>query len=366
MTESINTLVIGAGVVGLAVARALAQSGREVVLIERNNGVGEETSSRNSEVIHAGIYYPTGSLKARLCVAGKHALYEYCAARHIPHRRLGKLIVAIDPEQRSRLESLHAQAIANGVADLEPMTAASLHDAEPAVHAVAALRSPSTGIVDNHALMNALRADAEDAGCHVALRSAFVATLGERAEGIRLRLTSDGIATDIVAREIVNAAGLEAVTVARNLECSLALPVAAYAKGNYFHYRGAHPFRHLVYPLPVAGGLGIHVTLDLGGRLRFGPDVEWVDAIDYEVSTARRDAFVAAIRTYWPSVEPERLAPSYAGIRPKLLRDGTARTDFEILTDERPHSRLVHLLGIESPGLTACLALGDHVRRLLD
>jgi L-2-hydroxyglutarate oxidase LhgO len=366
MAESINTLVIGAGVVGLAVARTLAHSGREVVLVDRNGNIGEETSSRNSEVIHAGIYYATGSLKAQFCTAGKHALYEYCRTRHIPHRRIGKLIVAVDPEQRGHLESLQRQALANGVDDLEPLDAAMLREAEPAVRGVAALRSPSTGIIDNHALMTTLRGDAEDDGCQLALRTTFDAMLAEQIDGARLRLVSDGVETELVAREIINAAGLAAVDVARRLESESELPVAGFAKGNYFLYRGDHPFRHLIYPLPVAGGLGVHVTLDLAGKLRFGPDVEWIDTIDYSVSMSRRGGFADAIRAYWPGVDPTRLEPGYAGVRPKLLRDGTPSSDFEIRVDQRRHARMVHLLGIESPGLTACLAIADHVRSLLD
>lgn len=366
MAESINTLVIGAGVVGLAVARALASSGREVVVIEKNGRIGEETSSRNSGVIHAGIYYPTGSLKARLCVAGKHALYEYCRDKRIAHRRIGKMIVAIDRSQTDRLAALQQQALANGVDDLEPMTAETLREHEPAVVAVAALHSPSTGILDTHALMTALHADIEDAGGQFAFKTALIDARNESANGARLRVVSAGARANIAAREIINCAGLHAVSVARELGCNQPLPKAAFAKGNYFDYRGASPFRRLIYPLPVAGGLGIHATLDLAGKLRFGPDVEWIDAIDYTVARTRASEFTDAIRAYWPQVDPQRLEPGYAGIRPKLLRDGKPLADFEILREQRARSTIVHLLGIESPGLTACLAIGDHVRSLLD
>lgn len=364
MAESINTLVIGAGAVGLAVARALTAAGRDVIVIERNGNIGEETSSRNSEVIHAGIYYATGSLKARLCVAGKHALYDYCERRRIAHQRTGKLIVAVDEQQAERLAALREQATRNGVDDLEQLDAGAIRELEPAVAAVAGLLSPSTGIIDSHELMLALHADVEDNGGQFAFKTAITAA-HEGDGGLRLVLETAGERTAVVAREVVNCAGLHAVDVARRLETGLDLPAAGLAKGNYFHYRGRCPFSRLIYPLPVPGGLGIHATLDLDGKLRFGPDVEWIDAIDYTVDAGRADAFAAAIRTYWPDVDAARLEPGYAGIRPKLLRDGAPVGDFEILREARGRTTLVHLLGIESPGLTACLAIGDHVVELL-
>jgi L-2-hydroxyglutarate oxidase LhgO len=365
VSESIECVVIGAGVVGLAVARALALGGREVIVLERHAHTGEEISSRNSEVIHAGIYYAAGSLKARLCVAGKAQLYAYCEARSVGHKRCGKVIVAIDESQIEKLEAIHRQGRENGVHDLEWLDATGLRRLEPNVHGVAALWSPSTGIIDTHGLMQAFVADIESAGGIVATASELVAG---RARGDRIELTiaSGGATSAVATRSVVNAAGLSATRVARALE-GQAIPETRYAKGNYFRYRGSSPFTHLVYPLPVPGGLGIHATLDLAGKLRFGPDVEWIDAVDYDVDTRRAADFHAAIRTYWPAVRLDDLEPSYAGVRPKLSGPGEAAADFAILP-VRPSgaTRIVHLLGIESPGLTSALAIGDHVRDLVD
>jgi L-2-hydroxyglutarate oxidase LhgO len=366
MSESIDCVVIGAGVVGLGVARALTLSGREVVVLEKNAHIGEETSSRNSEVIHGGIYYPTNSLKARLCVTGKTQLYEYCEARNIEHRRCGKVIVAIDDAQISRLTALQRQGNENGVHDLERLDTAALRRIEPHVRGTAALRSPSTGIVDVHGLMLAFQADIEAAGGTIAVSAECVAGTVE-ADRIRLTVASGGAESSVSAHTIVNAGGLHASRVARALLGAAAdVPETRYAKGNYFTYQGPSPFRHLVYPLPVAGGLGIHATLDLSGRVRFGPDVEWIDTIDYTVDPARAAGFHAAIRQYWPEVRAESLQPSYAGVRPKLHAANEAAADFLIQeTPLRGSARMVHLFGIESPGLTAALAIGDYVVNLL-
>jgi L-2-hydroxyglutarate oxidase LhgO len=364
VNESVECVVIGAGVVGLAVARALALDGREVVVLERHARIGEETSSRNSEVIHAGLYYPTGSLKARLCVAGKSQLYAYCEARSVEHKRCGKVIVAIDESQIGKLEALQRQGRENGVDDLEWLDAERLGRVEPSVQGVAALWSPSTGIIDTHGLMQAFVADIENAGGVVAT-SAELVEGHTRADRIELTIASGGTTSVVAAQVVVNAAGLSATRVARALG-DPAAPETRYAKGNYFSYQGPSPFTHLVYPLPVPGGLGIHATLDMAGRLRFGPDVEWVDTVDYGVDARRAEEFHAAIATYWLGVRLENLQPSYAGVRPKLSGPGKEAADFAILPSlGAGKTRIVHLLGIESPGLTSSLAIGDYVRDLV-
>lgn len=362
MTDEIDCVVIGAGVIGLAVARALALCGREVVLLEATREIGSATSSRNSEVIHAGIYYPKDSLKARLCVEGRDRLYAFCASHSVPHRRLGKLIVAATDAQRDELEALAAKAAANGVTDILPLERAGIAKREPAISAVAGLFSPSTGIIDSHGYMLALRGDAEAAGAMIAFDSPVLG--GEaKPNGILLRV-GGGAAIEILCRHLVNAAGLGAQAVARaiaGLDATL-VPPLHYAKGNYFVLAGRTPFRHLIYPVPEPAGLGIHVTLDMTGAARFGPDVQWIDRIDYAVDPGRAASFYAAIRRYWPGLPDGALLPGYAGIRPKLQPPGGAAEDFMI---QGPAAHgvpgLVNLYGIESPGLTASLALADLV-----
>jgi L-2-hydroxyglutarate oxidase LhgO len=362
--DRIHTAVIGAGLVGLAVARTLALAGREVVILEAEDAIGTHTSSRNSEVIHAGIYYPPGSRKARSCVAGRERLYAYCAARGVPHRRCGKLIVATDTAQEAELEAIRRRAQANGVPDVAPVSLAEVRAMEPELHAVAALHSPSTGIIDSHALMLAYLGDAENAGAMLALKSPLEgASVG--ANGIALRVVG---ADPILADAVVNCAGLRAPSLARRgmgYPATLA-PRELYAKGNYYTLERRAPFSRLVYPVPEPGGLGVHVTLDLAGRARFGPDVEWVDAIDYRVDPARAQRFYAAIRRYWPGLPDGALAPGYAGVRPKISGPGEPAADF-VVQGPREHGvpGLVHLFGIESPGLTASLALADDVAALL-
>jgi L-2-hydroxyglutarate oxidase LhgO len=372
MSDAVDTLVIGAGVVGLAVARALAIAGREVIVLEKNRGIGEETSSRNSEVIHAGLYYAAGSLKARLCVQGKRLLYDYCDAKHVPYRRCGKVIVAIHEEQVKRLDVLRAAALSNGVADIEWLTATAVNALEPAVCASAGLWSPSTGIVDSHALMLALRGDLEVAGGSVAVLSRL---LGGRRDGdvMQLAVEADGEITTLAARTVINAAGLHAAQVAEALGATAAtVPAMRYAKGSYFVYNGKSPFTHLVYPLPEDGGLGVHATLDMAGRARFGPDVEWLEetdpeALDYQVALHRAAAFYTAIKSYWPELADGALSPAYAGVRPKLSGPGEPPADFRVEAVLGPGAAcIVHLFGIESPGLTASLAIAEHVRALLD
>jgi L-2-hydroxyglutarate oxidase LhgO len=371
VTDTVDTVVIGAGVVGLAIARALAVDGREVVLLEKNGAIGEETSARNSEVIHAGLYYPAGSLKARFCTDGARRLYEYCEQRGVPHRRCGKLIVAVHAAQRPKLEALHAAAAANGVR-LAWRSAEEMRALEPEVVAAAALWSAGTGIVDSHALMLALRGDLENAGGVVALRSRCID--GARSgPALELGIDTDGERFALRAANVVNAAGLHAWQVARALGAPPAtVPAARYAKGNYFTLAGRSPFTHLVYPLPEDGGLGVHATLDLAGRVRFGPDVEWLApgtepaAIDYRVDAARAASFERAVRGWWPALPSGALQPAYSGVRPKLTGPGEPAADFAMTDlggDGAP--RVVHLFGIESPGLTSSLAIGEHVRALL-
>lgn len=370
MAERVDCIVIGAGVVGLAVARALAMRGRETLVLEAENAIGTGTSSRNSEVIHAGIYYPPGSAKASLCVRGKHLLYTYCEARGVEHRRYGKLIVAADQEQVRTLEKIEATALANGVADLRWLTAAEVKAIEPALSCVTALFSPSTGVLDSHGFMLALQADLEDAGGTVAFRSPVQrGCCGE--DGIRLAVGSDQL-IELDARTVVNSAGLQAQAVARRIEGipRESIPPCAYAKGNYYALQGKAPFRHLVYPIPEPGGLGVHLTLDLAGQAKFGPDVEWIEHSDYErlnyaVDPARARRFYDAIRRYWPGLPDGALHPGYAGIRPKLGGPESAATDFLIQGPEAHGVRdLINLYGIESPGLTAALAIAERVAAL--
>jgi len=358
----LDYLIVGAGVVGLAIARRLARAGREVVIVDAGPAIGNETSSRNSEVIHAGIYYPAGSLKAALCVSGRQALYRYCASRGVPHRRCGKLLVAVDDAQRSVLQALGDKALANGVDDLQILSQAAAVALEPNLRCVAALFSPSTGIIDSHQLMLSYLGDAENAGATLALQTPVI-------RGTRLTdHWQVGLGgkdpDDLRARCVINAAGLKASQVARALGLAPdRVPATHLAKGNYFSYQGGPPpFSHLVYPMPEPGGLGVHVTLDQAGRVRFGPDVEWIDKIDYEVDPARARHFYPAIRRYFPGLKDGALSPGYSGIRPKLSRDPRVDSDFMIAT-EADHGApgLVNLFGIESPGLTASLALAERV-----
>ena len=365
--ESVNTVVIGAGVVGLAAARALAQSGREVWVLEAADGIGTGTSSRNSEVIHAGIYYPAGSLKARFCVQGKAMLYDYCAGRGIPHSRLGKLIVAADPTEVPVLHTIRAKAAANGVTDLELLDGDDARRLEPALHAAAALLSPSTGIVDSHALMLALQGDIGHAGGAVVFHAPV---LGGSAhpDGFVLHIGGEE-PMDLHCEALVNAVGLHAPDVARRIGGIPpdTIPTAHLCKGSYYSLQGRAPFRRLIYPVPEAAGLGVHLTLDLGGQARFGPDVQWVAREEYDVDISRADGFYAAIRRYWPALPDGALLPGYAGIRPKVSGPGEPAADF-LVSGPAQHGigGLVNLFGIESPGLTASLALGAHVEALVN
>jgi len=364
--DIVDCVVVGAGVIGLAVARSLALAGHEVVVVERNDVIGGETSSRNSEVIHAGIYYPAGSLKAQLCVAGRDRLYDYCRSHGVGHRRIGKLIVAAGAAQVPDLEALQRKAAANGVHDLQWCEAPQARRLEPAVRCVAALLSPSTGIIDSHGLMLSLQGEAETAGVAIAFNTPVA---GGWLEGHGFTLDLGGPAPmRLACRRLVNAAGLGAQDVARRLVGFdwTHVPPRFLAKGNYFTLAGRSPFHRLIYPMPDAASLGVHVTLDLAGRARFGPDVEWIDSLNYDIDAARAARFYAAIRRYYPELRDGALQPGYTGIRPKLQAPGGPPEDFVIQGPETHGiAGLVNLFGIESPGLTACLAIADAVAERL-
>jgi L-2-hydroxyglutarate oxidase LhgO len=363
--DTVDCIVAGAGVVGLAIARRLSRAGRDVVVIDPAHDIGTSTSSRNSEVIHAGIYYAAGSLMARHCVDGKRALYDYCRDHGVPHRRCGKLIVAVSADECDRLAAIKARAKANGVDDLEFLDAAAVHAREPAVRCAAALLSPSTGIVDSHAFMLSLRGEAEDAGAAFAFNAPLA---GAEIRGDGLVVDVGGAAPmSLGCRLLVNAAGLHAPAVARSIAGMPIerIPTAYFAKGNYFSCTCRAPFTHLIYPVPEPGGLGVHLTLDLGGQAKFGPDVEWVNGIDYSVDATRADRFYPAIRRYWPDLPDGALAPAFAGIRPKIVPPAVANQDFMIQgPQDHGVAGLINLFGIESPGLTSSLSIADHVAEL--
>jgi L-2-hydroxyglutarate oxidase LhgO len=360
--ETVDCVVAGAGVVGLAVARALALAGREVLILDAAEGIGTETSSRNSEVIHAGIYYPAGSLMARFCVAGRRMLYALCAEKGVPHRNCGKLIVATNAQEDDMLAGIKRRAEVNGVEGMRVLTAPEAVALEPNLNCSSALLSASTGIVDSHAFMLALQGDAENAGAVPVFFSPV--ERGRKVDG--------GIEIDVGGAEpmslrcrlLVNSAGLHAPALAGNIVGMPAerVPKSYYAKGNYFTLQGRSPFTRLIYPVPVPGGLGVHLTIDLGGQARFGPDVEWVDTLDYTVDPHRSDSFYAAVRKYWPALKDGALQPGYAGIRPKIVPKGAPGQDF-VVQGPQTHgmSGLINLFGIESPGLTASMAIAEHV-----
>jgi L-2-hydroxyglutarate oxidase LhgO len=362
----VDCVVVGAGVVGLAIGRSLAQSGRETLVLERHDAFGTETSARNSEVIHAGIYYAAGSLKARMCVPGRKQLYEYCRQKGIEHRRYGKLIVAADETQARQLDEIAAAAARNGVDDLRRLDAAEALQLEPALRCTAALLSPSTGIVDSHGLMLALLGDIEQAGGSLVLQTPVTALRPDR-DGVVVA-TGPEASDALQARWVINAAGLEAPQLVYRIEGFPAehAPRARYAKGNYFTLEGRAPFSRLVYPVPEPGGLGVHLTLDLAGRARFGPDVEWIDWPEYSVDPRRADAFYARIRRYWPALPDGALSPAYSGVRPKIEGPDGLAADFRI-DGPAVHGvpGIINLLGIESPGLTVALAIGDYVAAIV-
>jgi L-2-hydroxyglutarate oxidase LhgO len=364
--DEVDVVVVGAGVIGLAAARALALAGREVVVLERAYTIGFETSSRNSEVIHGGLYYPAGSLKATACVAGRERLYAYCRDHGVPHAALGKIIVASGEAEVPGLDKIAAAARANGVDNLEWLSAAAAQRLEPQLSCVAALLSPATGIIDSHALMLAYQGDAEAAGAAIAFRTPVLSG----------RVVPDGFELAVGGDEptifrcscLVNAAGLYAPAVARTIEGvpPASIPPALFCRGVYFTLSGRSPFRRLIYPVPVPGGLGVHITLDLAGQARFGPDVEWISGIDYAVDPRRGELFYDAVRRYWPGLRDGAVQPGYAGIRPKISGPDEPAADFVVQGAEAHGIRgLVNLYGIESPGLTASLPLADEVARKL-
>lgn len=361
MTFSVDAVVIGAGVVGLACARRLAKAGLETVVLEKERGIGQGISSRNSEVIHAGLYYSPGSMKARLCRSGADRLYRYCEERGVGHRRVGKLVVATEPGQIGALEKIALRAQENGCV-VSLMSAAEALHLEPALRCTAALHSPGTGIIDSHGLMTSLLADFEHSGGTLVLRSPVLQGRQE-GNGIGLEL-ADAENTQLLARYVVNAAGLDAPLVAASIDGvpKRNIPKRCFAKGSYFTLTGRNPFGRLIYPVPEAGGLGVHLTLDLQGQACFGPDVEWVEDPDYKVDEAKREPFVEAIQRYWPGCERHRLTAGYAGIRPKLGTLTAFAEDFVLQSpDIHGVPGLINLMGIESPGLTSCLAIADEV-----
>jgi L-2-hydroxyglutarate oxidase LhgO len=367
--DSIDCIVAGAGVVGLAIARELSLRGLEALVIESASAIGTETSARNSEVIHAGIYYPPGSLKAELCVPGKKMLYRFAEERGISHRRCGKLIVATSHNQEAVLRSIADRAAACGVDDLAFLSAEQARALEPALACVSALYSPSTGIIDSHGYMLALQADIGETGSGIALNTKIASVHIEK-DGFLVETIDreSGGTFPLLARNFINSAGLWATTLAASIEGldRRFVPETRYAKGNYFAASGRAPFSRLIYPVPEPGGLGVHLTLDLAGTMRFGPDVEWIDRIDYTVDPRRADHFYHEIRKYWPALRNDSLEPAYSGIRPKLYREGQAVADFGIEGPETHGvSGLVNLFGIESPGLTASLAVAEHVADML-
>jgi len=363
----LDCLVIGAGVVGLAIARELSKSGRECVIVDKAKVIGNETSSRNSEVIHAGIYYPQGSLKAQACVAGKQLLYQYLEDHHIPHKRLTKLIVASSEREAPTLEDINRRAQLNGVTDLVPLDAKQACELEPQLNCVSALLSPSTGIVDSHAYMLSLLGEAEDCGAMLALSTGFESAQVLSGGGFKVRTQCDGETTELTTREIINSAGLSAQTVASSIDGlnQQFVPERLIVKGNYFNLSGKSPFSRLIYPVPEKHGLGVHITLDLSGSARFGPDTETIDqqTLDYDVDPTRCEVFYEAVRRYWPGLQDDSLVPAYSGIRPKVQGE---IQDFRIEGRETHGvDGLVNCFGIESPGLTASLSLAQSVHEAL-
>ena len=358
-----QVLVVGAGVVGLAMARAAALKGHEVIVAEATKGIGNGVSSRNSEVIHGGMYYPSGSLRAYHCPRGRRMLYEFCASHGVPHRKCGKLIVATEDAEVSKMEAILKQGIANGVEGFELIDGATARKMEPALHCVAALRSPETGIIDSHQFMTALRGDLEDRGGMIAFDTR-IERISHNQSGWMVHFSGSDTG-ELAVDAVINSAGLGAQALARNTETypQERVPRLVMARGNYFGYAGRPVFSRLIYPAPrIDGGLGTHVTLDLAGRMRFGPDVEWIDEENYDVNPARAQSFYASIRRYWPGLPDHSLQPDYAGIRPKLTGPGEPAADF-MIEGPAQHSRpgLIHLFGIESPGLTSALSLADEV-----
>ena len=365
--HKVDALIIGAGVVGLAIAKTLSEQLNNVLLIDKNNSYGEETSSRNSEVIHAGLYYPSASLKAKFCVAGKAMLYQYCQQRHIPHQRIGKLLVAQNQAELSTLQAIFQQAENNKVTDLTWLSAAELAQQCPPLKAEAAIHSPSTGIIDVHSYMQHLLTDFEDKqGLFVGQSEMLSAKQSEH--GFRVKVVSQGETVEIETRYLINSGGLHSTQVARNISCLWPkhIPTLHWCRGHYFTYQGKSPFKQLIYPVPSHNGLGIHASLDVGGQLKFGPDTQYVDQLEYSVDEHLKDKFVRAIKQYFPEITADKLQPGYAGIRPKLQGPNEGFKDFVIQTEsDHGLAGLVNLFGIDSPGLTSSLAIAKYVAQQL-
>lgn len=366
--EHVECVVIGAGIIGLACARALAMQGKDVVILDSAATFGTETSSRHSEVIHAGIYYPAGTHKAKLCVAGRQQLYAYCKDKHIPHKKIGKLIVASQEPEIATLHEIKAKAVANGVTDLEFLDASAVHALEPNVTAVAALLSPSTGIIDSHAYMLALLADAEAHGAMLAVNSKVISG-AVTTDGIELVIQAEDQLMTLRAAYVINCAGLYASKISAAIAGldNQEIPETYYRKGSYFTYAGSSPFSRLIYPVPVPGGLGTHSTVDLSGQVRFGPDVEWIEAIDYDVEPSKSQQFFQAIKRFWPTVQETLLQPGYSGIRPVLAGIEGGFRDFCMRSHTliNNNSKFIGLYGIESPGLTSSLAIAATVTAMV-
>lgn len=373
--QTVDICIIGAGVIGLALARELSVRfpSRDILVLEQQSGVGQETSSRNSEVIHAGLYYPPGSNKARLCIRGQALLYDYCLQYNIPFRRIGKLIVA-QAGETSQLQTIAERALACGVSNLRPMSAQEITQLEPAVRAESALWSPGTGIIDSHSYMSKLRQQTESAGNVVAIRSGFLQARAcdGASSGFDVEVSVEGDAATfgLHCRILINSAGLAACRVAAQIDgvSAKSIPEISMIKGNYFSLSGRSPFSHLIYPVPDPAhrGLGVHATLDLGGQCRFGPDIEPVSTVDYQVNEARKPAFAEAIRRYYPALDESRLHPDYSGIRTRLVVSDIGQADF-MIQNESEHGcpGLIQLFGMESPGLTASLAIAEEVSEQL-
>ncbi len=374
MSADMETVVIGAGVVGLAIAHHLAKRGHDVWVLERNDRIGAETSSRNSEVIHAGLYYPTQSLRAKFCVAGKHALYKFTDENGVPHKKCGKLVVATSDADCEAIENLKNNAKQNGVDDLISLKAAEARELEPELSCKAALLSPSTGVIDSHALMVALEGHINAAGGQVVLNTAINNIAPTQSHGFQLTTSNDD---KITCKNLIISAGLGAqelmnalLTSDQNQQHNYRPPTRHLAKGHYFTLAGRTPFSRLIYPMPSGAWLGVHLTLDVAGRAKFGPDLTWTDTLSYEFDDPdgeRQKAFVESIRRFWPALPDNALSPDYTGIRPKIYGKGEPVADFAIHSaTDHGIPNLIALFGIESPGLTSCLAIGEHVAQLVN
>lgn len=366
--EKVDTLIIGAGVIGLAIAAKLSKKSKSLLLIDKNRYIGEETSSRNSEVIHAGIYYPQQSLKAQFCVSGKHKLYQYCRKNHIKYAQIGKFLVAQNDHEETFLEKTVALAKDNGVDDLVWRNKAQLANAEPALFARSALLSPSTGIIDVHEYMQSLHAEAESYGGLFVGQTSFIGAI-KTAQGFEVQLNSQGELTTVHCQKLINCAGLHACAVAERIAemPKNLIPTLHYCRGHYFSYQGKSPFQRLIYPIPEANGLGIHASLNVAGQLKFGPDTQYITILNYDVDESLKGKFVDAVRKYFPTLDPARLQPDYAGIRPKLQGNKDGFKDFMIQgCREHKIADLINLFGIDSPGLTSSLAIADYVEKQLN